>query len=288
MLGHLLRRVGASALTLVLVAVVVFLAVDVLPGDPARLVVGLEASPEEYRAARERLGLDDPWLVRLGRWAMGFLVGDWGNPFATGSRPGSSSLGPSPSPPPGRPRPGPCPGRCVPLGSSRRPAGRGWTDLATVGFAQLGTALPEFWLGVLLVGLFAVGLRWLPAGGFPGWAAADPWRYLLLPAVALALPGGVPRPPRPGFRGRRSRGGLHPSREGQGVAGWRVLGVHALRNALIPVVTGAGLTLVRLLAGAMVVENVFGLPGLGRLAVVAAGERDLPCSPPSQSSSGRS
>ncbi len=278
MLGHLLRRVGASALTLVLVAVLVFLAVDVLPGDPARLVVGLEASPEEYQAARERLGLDDPWPTRFGRWVGGVLTGDWGESLRYGRPARELVLG-------ALALTAPLAALALalalvvalPLGLLAARRVGGWMDLATVGFAQLGTALPEFWLGVLLVGLFAVGLRWLPAGGFPGWAAAAPWRYLLLPAVALALPRGA-------YLARLVRGTVADvlredyirAAMAKGVAGWRVLGIHALRNALIPVVTGAGLTLVRLLAGAMVVENVFGLPGLGRLAVVAAGERDLP------------
>lgn len=278
MAGHLLRRVGASALTLFLVAVLVFLAVDVVPGDPARLVVGLEASPEEYQAARERLGLDDPWVVRLARWATGFLVGDWGESLRYGRPARELVLG-------ALALTGPLAALALalalvvafPLGLLAARRVGGLTDLATVGFAQLGTALPEFWLGVLLVGLFAVGLRWLPAGGFPGWAGSGPWRYLVLPAVALALP-------RAAYLARLVRGSVADvlaedyirAAMAKGVAGWRVLGVHALRNALIPVVTGAGLTLVRLLAGAMVVENVFGLPGLGRLAVVAAGERDLP------------
>ncbi|MCX7750919.1 MAG: ABC transporter permease [Candidatus Bipolaricaulota bacterium] len=278
MLGHLLRRVGASALTLALVALLVFLAVDAIPGDPARLVVGLEASPEEYRAARERLGLDDPWPVRFARWGAGFLRGDWGTSLRYGRPARELVLGAL--------------ALTVPLAAlalvlalliafplgllAARRVGGG-ADLATVGFAQLGTALPEFWLGVLLVGLLAVGLRWFPAGGFPGWMDPGAWRYLLLPAAALALP-------RAAYLARLVRGSVADvlredyirTARAKGVPGWRVLGVHALRNALVPVLTGAGLTFARLLAGAMVVENVFGLPGLGRLAVVAAGERDLP------------
>lgn len=278
MVGHLVRRVGASVLTLFLVAFLVFLALHALPGDPARLVVGTEAPPEEYEAARERLGLDTPWPVRFGRWVGGFLEGDWGEslryrkpaqglvlgalaltvPLAALALVGALAV-------------------AIPLGLLAARRVGGWVDLATVGFAQLGTALPEFWLGVLLVGLVAVWLRWLPAGGFPGWDTPGAWRYLLLPAAALALPRGA-------YLARLVRGSVADvlsedyirTAAAKGVAGWKVVGVHALRNALIPVVTGAGLTFARLLAGAMVVENVFGLPGLGRLAVVATGERDLP------------
>lgn len=278
MLSHLLQRAGASALTLLLVALLVFLAIHLVPGDPARVIVGLEAGPAEYQAARERLGLDLPWPVRFVRWVGGLLRGDWGESLRY-SRPARELVvrGLSITVPLAALALLVSLAVALPLGMVA--AGRlgGWTDLATVGVAQLGTALPEFWLGILLVGLFAERLGWLPAGGFPGWESPRAAVHLLLPAAALAFP-------RAAYLARMVRASLADvlredyvrTARAKGMAGWRVLGVHALRNALIPVVTGAGLTFARLLAGAMVVENVFGLPGLGRLAVVAVEARDLP------------
>lgn len=278
MIGHLVRRVGGAGVTLFVVAFLVFVAVQVVPGDPARVVVGPDASPEDYAAARARLGLDTPWPVRFVSWMEAFVAGEWGESllYRRPVRPlVLSGLAVT------LPLAGLALGTALllalPLGLVA--AGRlgGWVDLATVGLAQLGAALPEFWLGILLVRLFAEHLGWLPAGGFPGWGSSRALVHLLLPAVALALPRGA-------YLARMVRASLADvlredyvrTARAKGVSGWRVLGAHALRNALIPVVTGAGLTFARLLAGAMVVENVFVLPGLGRLAVVAVGARDLP------------
>ncbi len=278
MLPYLLRRAGASALTLLLVALLVFAAIGLVPGDPARALVGTEAGPEEYLAARERLGLDLPWPVRFARWIGGLLRGNWGESLRYG-RPARELVGG------GLSLTVPLAALALflsilislPLGTAAAARLGGWVDLATVGMAQLGTALPEFWLGILLVGVFAERLGWLPAGGFPGWENPRAVVHLLLPASALALP-------RAAYLARLVRGSLGDvlredyvrTAHAKGVVGWRVLAVHALRNALIPVVTGAGLTFARLLAGALVVENVFGLPGLGRLGVVAVEARDLP------------
>lgn len=278
MLDHLLRRAGASVLTLVLVAFFVFLAIHIVPGDPARVLVGTDASPEEYQAARDRLGLDIAWPARFVRWLGGLVSGDWGDSLRY-SRPARELV---------------ARGLAItvplaslslvlalvvsfPLGMAAASRPGRWLDLGTVGIAQVGTALPEFWLAILLVGLFAVRMSLLPAGGFPGWEAPQAWRHLLLPAVALALP-------RAAYMARMVRASVADvlredyvrTARAKGVAAWRVSWVHALRNALVPVLTGAGLTFARLLAGAMVVENVFGLPGLGRLAVVAVEARDLP------------
>lgn len=278
MLLHLLRRTGVSTITLLVVVFFVFAAINLVPGDPARVLVGAEAGPEEYQAARERLDLDRPWPVRFVRWVGDLLRGNWGESLRY-SRPAGQLVAGGLS-------------VTVPLAALSLlfsllialslgvvAAGRlgGWVDLATVGLAQLGAALPEFWLGILLVRLFAEHLGWLPAGGFPGWGSSRALVHLLLPAVALALPRGA-------YLARMVRASLADvlredyvrTARAKGVSGWRVLGAHALRNALIPVVTGAGLTFARLLAGAMVVENVFVLPGLGRLAVVAVDARDLP------------
>jgi len=275
---HLLRRTAASAGTLVLVALAVFFVVSVIPGDPARIVVGPEGDPEAYRLARERLDLDRPWPARLGRWLGGLVTGNWGIsllydepvvglvgsglaitvPLAALALALASLL-------------------ALPLGvaAAKRPGS--WVDLGTVGLAQLGTALPEFWLGILLVGFVSVRHGLLPASGFPGWETPRALLHLVLPAVALALP-------RAAYLARMVRAALADvlsedyirTARGKGIAERRLVWRHGLRNALVPVVTTAGLTLARLLAGALVIENVFGLPGVGRLALVAVQARDLP------------
>lgn len=278
MLDHLLRRAGASVLTLVLVSFLVFLAIHIVPGDPARVLVGTDAAPAEYQAARERLGLDIPWPARFGRWLAGLASGDWGESLRY-SRPARELVAR------GLTITIPLAALALflslvialPLGIAAASHPGQWMDLGTVGLAQVGTALPEFWLAILLVWLFAVRMGLLPAGGFPGWDSSRAWLHLILPSVALALP-------RAAYLARMVRASVADvlredyvrTAHAKGLAARRVVGIHGLRNALIPVVTGAGLIFARLLTGAMVVENVFGLPGLGRLAVVAVEARDLP------------
>ncbi|GAB4304414.1 MAG: ABC transporter permease [Candidatus Bipolaricaulota bacterium] len=278
MIGHLVRRVGGAVLTLLVVAFFVFVAVQLVPGDPARMVVGPDASPEDYAAARARLGLDTPWPIRFVAWLGAFSAGDWGDSLLYG-RPVRplvlSALAVT------LPLAGLALGMALllalPLGTIAAGRVGGWLDVGTVGFLQLGTALPEFWLGILLVGLLAVTWRLLPAGGFPGWADPRALASLVLPALSLALPRGA-------YLARMVRASLADvfgedyvrSARAKGLPEVRIVAVHALRNALIPILTTAGLTLARLVAGAMVVENVFGLPGLGRLTVVAVEGRDLP------------
>ncbi|HAF70873.1 TPA: peptide ABC transporter [Candidatus Acetothermia bacterium] len=273
-----LRGVGLLA-TLLLACFSVFALLNLVPGDPALLVVGPEASPEAYQVVREKLQLDRPWLARFGGWLSGVARGDLGTSLSRGL-PVAGLIG----------------GALVvtlplaglaallavllslPLGvvAATRPGGL--LDLATVGVAQLGMAIPEFWLGMILVGFLAVGLSVLPAGGFPGWG--DPraaLAHLLLPALALALPRGayLARMTRAAMLEALSAPYVRTAR-GKGLPERAVIARHALKNALIPVVTAAGLSLGQLLAGALVVENLFYLPGLGRLALTAVRARDLP------------
>jgi peptide/nickel transport system permease protein len=152
-------------------------------------------------------------------------------------------------------------------------------DAAVMGLAQIGMALPNFWLGLLLILLFAVHLGWLPAGGFPGWAAgaAPAARALALPVIALALPQAA-------VLARVTRGAVGDTlgmdflrtARAKGLSRRAALWRHAVPNALVPIITIIGLQLSFLIAGAVIIENVFALPGLGRLLFQAIGERDLP------------
>lgn len=273
------RRLLGFPLTLLAVGVAVYLLLLVLPGDPARLVVGPEATPEAYHQVRLKLGLDAPWPLRLASWLGGVARGDLGRSL-TSELPVGTLVG-----------------RALsltlplaflalgfallvglPLGSLAALRPGSWLDLATVGFLQLGQAVPSFWLGIFLIESLAVRLRWLPAGGFPGWGApGSAVAHLLLPAVALGLPWGA-------YLARMARASLADvltapyiqTARGKGLPERWVVARHAFRPALVPLLTACGLTLGRLVAGAIVIEHLFGLPGLGQLALDAVRARDLP------------
>ncbi|MCO6180414.1 ABC transporter permease [Ciceribacter sp. RN22] len=279
MMALLARRMAALFLTLLAVSALVFLVMDVLPGDPAAIMLGTSASPDTLSALRHELGLNQPLVRRYFAWIANALHGDFGTSYVYGV-PVSQllverlavtlpltviavtlSLAIS-----------------VPLGTLS--AARHNSVLDHVGgvISQLFIAVPGFWVALLLILLFSVGLGLMPAGGFPGWESGF-WaalKSLVLPAVALALPqaGVLTRVTRSAVlevlnedfvRTARAKG--LPRR----VALWR----HAVPNALIPVVTVLGLQFTFLVAGAILVENVFNLPGLGRLAYQSLMQRDI-------------
>ncbi len=258
---------------------IVFLIVQVVPGDPVRYMMGLQADPEAMNVLRHQLGLDVAPLARYARWILGLIHGDFGMsytyripvarliadrlqvslPLALYALLLSTVI-------------------AFPLGlmaaAYRGRAG----DWALTGIMQIGLALPNFWLGLLLVLLFAVTLHWVSAGGFPGWSAGL-WpgvRALTLPAIALAAPQAA-------ILARVLRGSLIETlhedyirtARAKGAGECQVLWRHALPNALIAALTILGMQFSFLLAGAVVIENVFFLPGLGRLVFQAIVQRDL-------------
>lgn len=272
-------RLAALAATFLAATLVVFLMIQVIPGDPAAYMMGLNANPEAVAALRAQMGLDAPLFERYLRWIAGLAHGDFGTSYTyrtpvgalIAERVGVSlplalmSLALSVA-------------VAIPLGVfAGRRRGRP-ADAAAMGLAQVFMALPNFWFAMLLVLVFAVGLRWLPAGGFPGWDAG-PWpalKALILPSVALALPQAA-------ILARVLRSALADTLEEDYVRTARAAGLsegqvvyrHALRNALVPTLTIVGLQFSFLLAGAVIVENVFFLPGLGRLVFQAITQRDL-------------
>ncbi len=273
------RRLLGFPLTLLAVGVAVYLLLLVVPGDPARLIVGPEATEEAYQQVRLKLGLDAPWPLRLARWLGGVVRGDLGRSLASDLPVGGLV---------GRALALTLPLALLALGfalvvglplgtvAALRPGS--WLDLATVGFLQLGQAIPGFWLGIFLIEILSVRLGWLPAGGFPGWeAGGEALAHLVLPAVALGLPWGA-------YLARMARAALAEvlsapyirTARGKGLPEGQVVLRHAFRPALVPLLTAAGLTLGRLVAGAIVIEHLFGLPGLGQLALGAVRARDLP------------
>ena len=276
---YILKRLAIGLATLLVSSAVVFSVLEILPGDPARLMLGMNATEDAVAALREQMGLNQPILGRYFDWLGGLLTFDLGRSY-TYSVPVAELIGE----------------RVVvslplalislflstviaiPVGvfaAARhgRPA-----DTIAMGATQFGVAVPNFWFALILVYIFAVWLRWVPAGGFPGWSAGI-WPALkarILPAIALALPQAaiLARVTRSALLEVLGEDYIRTARA-KGLTGHAVLWKHALRNALIPVVTIMGLQFAFLLAGTVIIENVFYLPGLGRLIFQAINQRDL-------------
>jgi peptide/nickel transport system permease protein len=275
----LLKRLAIGLATLAVASMVVFAVMELLPGDPARLMLGMNATAESVAALRTQMGLDDPILIRYLNWVGGMLVGDFGRSF-TYSAPVINLIAE----------------RAVvsiplalialflstiiaiPVGIFAA-ARRGRTgDTISMGAAQVGVAVPNFWFALMLVYVFAVWLQLVPAGGFPGWGGGI-WpglRALILPAIALALPQAaiLARVTRSAMLEVLGEDYIRTARA-KGMPRRYVLWRHALRNAMIPVLTIMGLQFAFLLAGTIIIENVFYLPGLGRLVFQAITQRDL-------------
>jgi peptide/nickel transport system permease protein len=277
--GFIARRFAGLLLTLLAASLVVFLVLEVLPGDPAMLMLDTSARPDTVAALRHQMGLDRPATVRYLTWIAGMARGDFGLSY-TYNVPVSELIGQRVmvSLPLAVMAIFLSTATAIPVGvAAAATRGRG-ADAALMGAAQIGVALPNFWLGLLLILLFAVTLPWFPANGFPGWDAGA-WpaiHALLLPALALALPQAA-------ILARVTRSAVLETLNqdyvrtalAKGLTGAVALWRHAVPNALIPVVTIIGLQFSFLLAGTVIIENVFTLPGLGRLVFQAIAQRDL-------------
>jgi len=272
------------AVTLLAASLLVFATLDLLPGNAAQVMLGETATPEAVTALAHRLGLDQPAPQRYLRWLAGLATLELGDSIAYDT-----------------PIAGLVAERLavtLPLallamalttlialaaGLYAAAHHRRLGDLLVMSVSQIGIAVPSFWSGILLVLLFAVTLQWFPAGGFPGWTEAgggglwDGLHALLLPAVALALAQAA-------ILARITRSALLDvwredfvrTARAKGLSRRAVLWRHVLRNALVPVVTVMGLQFANLVTGTIVIENVFALPGLGRLIFQAISNRDLP------------
>lgn len=280
MIGYLVKKTTGLLTLLVLVSLVVFSVLFILPGDPAQIILGIHASPETLAALRTRLGLDQPFLVQYGQW-LGSLLRGTGGHSITYDVPVSSLIGSrlAVTAPLAFMAMGIAVVLALPLGIFAARHQNRAPDAAVMVGTQLGLAIPEFWLGILLMLLFSVHWGIFSAGGFPGWGE-NFWgslKALFLPALALGLI-------RAAILARLIRSSmLEVLREdyvrtarAKGLKERTVVYGHALKNALIPVLTVFGLQMGQLLAGAIIIENVFTLPGLGRLVFQAIGQRDLP------------
>ena len=281
MTRYLLRRTGLLILTGSAALVAIFVLLRLLPGDPANALLSGTATPEQIEAARRQVGSDLPWWSQFGQWASSLLRGDLGTSFTSGLSVNDqiasrmavtlpltlAAFGISLI-------------VAIVLGYVAARARRSWAGTVISALAQLGIAVPVFWIGMLLVLAFAVDLHWLPASGFParGWTnAAQAVRALILPTLTIVLvsTASLTRYTRsaaldvldaPFLQFARSLG------ESRGEAMVR----HGLRVASIPVISIAGIELATTFIGAVVVEQVFALPGLGSMLTTAIAQHDYP------------
>jgi peptide/nickel transport system permease protein len=272
------RRIGGFLAALLLASLVIFTAVEVLPGDSAQMILGTEARPDTLAALRHEMGLDQPVTQRYADWVAGFVQGDLGT-----SRTYSLSVSTLVaerlvvSVPLALAALAFAVGTGLSLGIFAALRRNSLIDHALMGLTQIGIAVPNFWFAMVLVLVFAVNLRIFPAGGFPGWAQGGfaAMSSLVLPTVALALPQAVilARIVRASLIETLHEDYMRTARA-KGLSYGQAIRRHALRNAMIPVLTIMGLQLAFLLAGAIIIENVFALPGLGRLIFQAIQQRD--------------
>lgn len=280
MRDYLLQRLLHLMPTLLGVTLIVFVMMHCLPGDPLANMMGEHYSAADVHKLRQELGLDQPLLVQYGKWVVHLCRGDWGRSLLT-NRPVLPDIL----------------ARlpvslellvlsmlvalviALPAGMIAAVWPKTWKDYSAMLVAMAGVSIPEFFLGVLLFLVFALTLHWLPVAGHTA-LLASPWdnlRHMLLPTLALGLP-------RAALLTRLIRASLLEvlrleyvaTARAKGLSEWAVLLKHALKNALIPTVTVLGLQVGFLIGGAIVVETVFALPGLGAFGVDAILKRDYP------------
>ena len=279
MAGLIAYKLASLLATLLAVAIGSFVLLDLIPGDPAINMLGTEARPDTIAAARRLLGLDRAPLERLGVWLAGIPFGELGVSYRY-RVPVAELLGQAllVTIPLGLYAAAITVALAGPLAMLAVLHHRRWPDVLITSGAQLGLSTPNFWIAILLVLVLSVRLGWIEASGFPGWhtGAIPALRALTLPALALALPQAA-------ILLRLLRAALlETAREdyvrtarAKGLSQTAVLMRHVLRNALVPSATVLGLQFAVLLAGSIIVENVFVLPGLGRLVFQAIQQNDL-------------
>ena len=276
---RLLINLARFVVTYLVATVVVFLFMRLIPGDPAQIALGVNATPELLKQTREEFGTDRPLIVQYFEWSGGLLRGDFGTSYLTRSDISPMVID-----------------RvqvslilvltamalallvAIPLGTWAAVKHRSFSGVAIGVGSQLGVAIPGFLAGILLVMVFAVGLGWLPANGWtaPAVDFGDFIRRLILPVVALASVQGaiLTRYVRSAVLEVMSEDYLRTARS-KGLGKTQALIKHGLRNAAIPVITVTGVQIAALIIGAVVIERVFVIPGLGSMLLDAVGNRDL-------------
>lgn len=279
MLRYAIKRALSLIISLIVASVVIFLVIEVAPGDPASFMLGINAQPDTIAALRTELGLDVSKPQRFLNWVGGMLQGDFGMSYTYRTSVGTmiadrmwvslplafyaltlSTLIAFPA--------------GIYAASRRGKIG----DVAVMSATQLGVAIPNFWFAMMMVLIFAINLRWFSAGGFPGWDDGffTGVKALTLPAISLALPQSaiLARVMRTALLDILGEDFMRTARA-KGLSRRQALWRHGVRNAMIPVLTIIGLQFSFLLAGGIIIEQVFFLPGLGRLIFQAISARDL-------------
>lgn len=280
MLFYISTRLAQSVPVVFLLSLGSFLMLYMVPGDPARVMAGEHAPPQSVEAIREVLGLDKPLLAQLGGWYAGLAQGDLGHSYflrrsvtqaiaerlevtlllATMAITIAVVVG-------------------IFLGSLAAIRQNTTLDRVVTTISVLGVSIPNFWFGLILIAVFAVELRWFPTGGYVP-LSEDPFesmRRLVLPAITLSLPNTA-------YIARISRSSVVEvlrkdyirTARSKGITEWATIYKHALKNAMIPVLTVIGIVFALLLSGAVVTETIFSLPGFGRLLIQAIERRDYP------------
>ncbi len=283
---YLGKKIITLIMTLFLVSAAAFLAFQIIPGDVVSSILGTEATPEREEALREELGLNDPPLVRYGKWAAGVLRGDLGISYRYSKNmnemmPVAELIGDK--------LPvtlwlavlslGLIVAVSIPLGVLWAKSGSRALDAALGVITQATMAVPSFFLGILVTWLFGILLKWFAPGGYVSYKENFPGflRYLLFPAISIALP-------KIAMTARFLRNSMLTemgsdyvrTAYSKGCGRERVMYRHVLRNAMMPVITFLGMIVAEIVAGSIVVEQVFGLPGIGRLLISSISTRDFP------------
>lgn len=276
----LLHRLGGMVVVLAIVATVVFLIVRVTPGDPAAVMLGSDATPEDVAQLRHQMGLDAPLIVQYGQFMLGLLRGDLGQSIFLGQSVGQALAA----------RAEPtffltlfsiliATAIALPVGVLSAVKRGTVFDQVVVTLTMIAASVPSFWLGLILIQVFAVGLGWFPASGYggPDSGFLERLQHLVLPAVALGVVNSalITRFTRAAMLDVLGDDYVRTARA-KGASEARVVLKHALKNALVPIITVIGLSVAMLVAGAVVTETVFGLPGVGNLVVQAVLRRDYP------------
>lgn len=280
MIRSALHRIAGMLVVMALVVTIVFVIVRVTPGDPAAVMLGPDATAQDVAALRQRLGLDGSIPVQFASYVGGILQGDLGQSIFLG-RPVTEALWD---------RAEPtffltlfslliAVAIALPVGIASAYWRGSVFDQAMTTLAMLAASIPSFWLGLLFIQIFAVRYGWFPTSGYggPDTTLVERLHHLVLPATTLGIVSSalIMRFTRASMLDVLNDDYVRTARS-KGMSEWRVVLRHALKNALIPILTVLGLTAALLVSGAIVTETVFGLPGVGNLIVSAVLRRDYP------------
>lgn len=277
---YILKKIGIFILTLLGISVLVFFAFQIIPGDPTTRMLGTMATPEKIAALREQLGLNDPAIVRYFRWLSGFVKGDFGSSYSysmpvqdlisgklaiTAALSGMSFVMVL--------------AISLPIGVVLARFAHSIPDRIIMVVNQIIMSIPPFFIGIIFTYVFGLMFKFFTPGDFIQHSenASEFWGYLVFPALAIALPKSamVIKLLRSSMVREMSEDYVRTAYS-RGNSRWQVLRSHVMRNAIIPVVTFLAVTLVDIIAGSIIIEQVFAIPGIGRLLLTSIIGRDLP------------